>query len=269
MIKLYKNALVLSSPSYKAERCNVIVDNDIFSDITPLTSNKDTVRYISKIDVNETIDCSNFVMTPGFFNGHIHLNQLLNRGVLDEKNNDNLMQSMHKLHFKKSDTDRYWASVLSLFEGLESGTTFFSAFATNTSRIVEAMDNLGVRGAFTLAQKDIWIGKKHRVKLYSTDVVKRNILEFIVSWNYPNILPIIGFASDRSASPELLKFIVSESEKNNLLVSFHLAEGMESVRSFIKYRKESPVEYLTKKSIINDKSILIGCGSFENHQRHL
>ena len=260
MAKLFKNVLVLSPPSYKVERFHIVVDGDIFSEIVPVDSESSISKNIST-SFEEVIDCTDYVMTPGFFNGHIHLNQILNRGVLDEKTNDNLMQSMHKLHFKKTDDDRYWASILSLLEGLESGTTFFSAFATNTGKIAEAMSYIGVRGAFTLAQKDIWLGEKHTVQINSTEKIQNNILNFLNTWQYSNIIPIIGFASDRSASPELLQFIVSESEKNNLLISFHIAEGMNSVKSFMKDREKSPVEYLKEKLIINDKTILIHCTS--------
>src|ERR1700682_3724681 len=80
----------------------------------------------------EIVDCSDYFITPGFINGHIHLNQLLNRGFLDERSTEDLLADMHARHDKKSDDDRYWASLLSIYEGLRSGTTFFSAFATSS-----------------------------------------------------------------------------------------------------------------------------------------
>ena len=123
-------------------------------------------QYISQVakDISiegpgvELIDCSRMLVTPGLVNGHIHLNQVLNRGALDELSTEALLSSMHSRHEAKSDVDRYWGSLLSISEALSSGTTYFSAFATGSGLIGQAMHDAGVRGTLTVAKKDQWWG---------------------------------------------------------------------------------------------------------------
>ncbi len=254
MPKLFKDSIICIGPPYGFVHGHLTVDNGIISDIFLGSQLPNDVR-ISNFE--EIVDCSDCVMTPGFINGHIHLNQLLNRARLDGKKTDNLLKSMHGNHYKKTDEDRYWASLLSIAEGIESGTTFFSAFATSTGRIVEAMHTAGVRGCFTIAKKDCWLGDAHKVQTFETDKIIQDLRKTLDSWHFEKVTPMLGFASERSTSQALFEKVGRLSEEYETRIAMHVAEGKDNVEEFTKQRGARPVEYLNRLPLFGPNLTLI------------
>jgi len=262
MITLFKNALILSGPELIPFRGDLIIKDDYILEVNRKSSSPPNYSII-KFD--QVIDSTNYVITPGFVNGHIHLNQLLNRGALDEITNDNLLATMHSRHYQKTDDDRYYASLLSIAEGFESGTTFFSTFATSPGRIIEAMEEARVRGAFTLAKKDTWLGKKHRVEINDNKEIVLKTKEMLDGWKYNKVFPIIGVASERAASKDLFKSIDEIANTYGISTSMHIAEGEIAVNEFKAHRGISPVEFLSDYSFFNKKLILIHATSLNSN----
>lgn len=264
MKTLFYNPLICFGPPYTFDRGNLIESDGIIQDV--IKDNNTPIEEEHKKKFDRVIDCSNYIMTPGFINGHVHLNQLLNRAYLDENHIEDLLKKMHGNHYVKTDQDRYWASLLSITEGMESGTTFFSAFATSPGKITEAMEIAGVRGAFTIAKKDTWLGDSHKVQIFSTDQIVEKLYEILENWNFSLIKPIVGAASDRSASEKLLLRLGDLSDKFDTLVSLHAAEGNASVEESIKKRGMSPIKFLSNFPIFNKKLILIHCTTLSNNE---
>lgn len=248
---LFKNALLCIGDDFNFIKGSLVEEDGIISDI--FTEDK----YDYSQEFTNIVDCSQYIMTPGFINCHIHLNQLLNRTMLDGKGNDDLIQSMHGRHTKKTDDDRFWASLLSIEEGLEAGTTFFWAFGSSTGRIVEAMNLSGIRGAFTMAKKDTWIGNSHIVDVSKTDEIVIDLENIIKSWKFPLITPVIGVASERAASKELLLKLGKLRREFDLSFNMHVAEGQSPVNELIKTTGKSSVEYLSQFDFFDSNLSLV------------
>jgi 5-methylthioadenosine/S-adenosylhomocysteine deaminase len=248
---VFKNAMICVGQNFEFIKGHMVVRDGRIHDII------ETGKQIDLSKFENSVDCAEYVITPGFVNCHVHLNQLLNRTMLDGLGEDELLESMHGRHYKKDDNDRYWASLLSIEEALESGTTFLWAFATDTSRIAEAMHTAGIRGAFTIAKKDTWLGNEHSVKVFSIEDIMKQMQKKIESWNYPLITPVLGFASERASSEQLLMKLGKLAINLNLRVNMHIAEGENPVKNSIKYRQKSSVEYLSQFDFFNKKLSLI------------
>lgn len=205
----------------------------------------------------DIIDCADTLVTPGFVNGHIHLNQVLNRGLLDELSTEELLSAMHSKHDAKTADDRYWGSLLSIHEGLRCGTTYFAAFATAAGLIGKAMDDAGVRGTLTVAKKDQWWGAGAVPQQDDTAAILDSLARELSRWSSTTVGLSIGAASDRAASPQLLKGLRQMAAEAGCRVFMHVAEGAESVRLSIEHRGRRPVEYLAEIGFLNDALTLV------------
>jgi 5-methylthioadenosine/S-adenosylhomocysteine deaminase len=204
-----------------------------------------------------TIDCQNYLVTPGFINAHIHPNQLLNRGFLEGLSTDDLLAGMHGRHESKSDDDRYWASLVSIGEALRCGTTFFSAFASEVSRIGEALRDAGVRGTLTVAPKDQWLGNGPTPEVRNTAKVLARLRDHAATKPAPLITASIGAASEKGASAELLRGIVKIAGDTGARVFMHVAEGRSAVEVSRRLHDSNPIAYLDKIGFLGPHVCLI------------
>ena len=148
MSVLLKSGIIATGNPVTIFRGDVSIEDDVIAKVAPAG----TIEITGNA---ESLDCSNMLITPGFINGHIRLKQLLNRGFLDDLSTDDLLNTMHARHEKKSDEDRYWASLVSIYEGLRCGTTYFAAFATSTGLIAQAMVDAGIRGTIKIVSLEV------------------------------------------------------------------------------------------------------------------
>lgn len=204
-----------------------------------------------------TIDCQNYLVTPGFINTHIHPNQLLNRGFLEGLSTDDLLAGMHSRHGSKSDDDRYWASLVSIGEALKCGTTFFSAFASEVSRIGEALRDAGVRGTLTVAPKDQWLGLGPTPEVRNTTKVLARLREHAVTSPSALVTASIGAASEKGASAELLRGIVQIARETGVRVFMHVAEGRSAVEVSRRLHNSSSIAYLEQIGFLGPHVCLI------------
>lgn len=249
-VLLLKNGCVITGYPANVKTADVLVAGDTIAAVgqgAAAPGNDD-------IDI---VDCTEYYITPGFINGHIHLNQLLNRGFLDERSTEDLLADMHGRHDKKSDDDRYWASLLSIYEGLRSGTTYFSAFATSSGLIGRALIDSGVRGTLTIAKKDQWWGEGAPPEQKPTADILRSLRRELQQWTETRITLSIGAASDRAASQELLEGIRDLAVETQTRIYIHVAEGAEAVRLSKQYRGRTPVQYLDDLRFLSENVTLI------------
>jgi 5-methylthioadenosine/S-adenosylhomocysteine deaminase len=250
MITRFENASILSNDQLRTTTVDILVNGEVIQEITPAKPPTDDA------DAN-IVDCSGCLLTPGFVNGHIHPNQLLNRGFLDDVATEDLLANMHSRHDAKSDEMRYWASLISIAEALRCGTTFLGAFATSSGLIAKAMHDSGIRGCLTVAKKDQWWGSGAPPAQVATDSIMAGLEAEAERWHFPRIALSLGVASDRAATEALLIGIRRLSERLGLRVALHVAEGQSSVDLSIRYRGCRPVEYLDEIGFLDHAVTLI------------
>jgi 5-methylthioadenosine/S-adenosylhomocysteine deaminase len=249
MAILLKGALVATGYPVSVSRSDVLIERGAISRVGIDLAVADSTN-------TEVIDCSGYLLTPGFVNGHIHLNQLLNRGFLDGLSTEALLRDMHSRHDTKSDDDRYWASLVSVGEGLKCGTTTFCAFATSVGLIGKAMLDAGVRGTVTIAKKDQWWGEGNPRQV-STAEILHDLRDALASWNSPKVNVSIGAASDRAASEPLLRGLLELARSNDTRLFIHAAEGQASIDLSLAHRRKRPIEFLSEIGFLTPHVTLV------------
>ncbi len=208
---------------------------------------------IEKVEILETgnIEFSNseFFVTPGFVNSHLHPNQLFDRRRIDELSITELLHRMHSNH-QKDDEDRYAQAVFVLMDALRAGATSIYAVASNPYPVIKAFKNLGVKGAITCFYNDLWEGHgdSPALSMYH-GIEERFLLAYKEKTEMMDIH--IGSASIQSASNDLLVLMNNLARKVHTKINIHVSEGIESVQSCIQSRGTSPVKLLDKLGVLS------------------
>ena len=220
------------------------------------------ILKISK-KIKEKSDCEiegkNLAALPVFFNMHTHLAMTLFRGVGDD------------LPLKRWLTTKIWPKELlltpekirkgteiGLKELKKSGCPFFCDmywWPQETAKLVIKHKMGGILGVPFIDKAPLFFSKKFALK---------NFLELKkVVKNYPLIKIAIAPHAIYTVSKNNLVWAKDFAKKNNLYYHIHLAETKEEV----KFSKEkyglTPVEFLDKLRILDEKTILAHCVHLE------
>ena len=207
------------------------------------------------------IEAKNFAVLPVFFNMHTHLAMTLFRGIGDD------------LPLKKWLTTKIWpkelllnakkikkGSEVGLRELKKSGCPFFCDmywWPQETAKLVIKHKMGAILGVPFIGKAPLIFSKKFALK---------NFLELKkVVKNYPLIKIAIAPHAIYTVSKNNLVWAKDFAKKNNLYYHIHLAETKEEV----KFSKEkyglTPVEFLDKLKILDEKTILAHCVHLEEN----
>ncbi len=207
---------------------------------------------------------STFFVTPGFVNAHLHPNQLLDRGILDDLAINELLSTMH-IDFNKTYQMRYDQALFVLMDAILSGSTSIYAVASNPKPVVDALKFYGLRSAVSCFFNDRWDGHGNQPKQVSFDQIAQKFHEFHKTKD-ENVDIHIGTASIQTASNDLLKLFDKLATQYNTKVNLHISEGIESVQSCVASRKTSPVRLLDELGVLNSNWNLIHATSIDEEE---
>lgn len=108
------------------------------------------------LDGPEVIDGRDLLLVPGFVNAHTHLGMSYFRNYADDMDLDTwLNTAIWPLEAHLTREDIYWASMLSMAEGILSGTTTFCDMYYHMDMVAQAAVDMGMRGLLTRGLTDI------------------------------------------------------------------------------------------------------------------
>ncbi|ELY86166.1 amidohydrolase [Natrialba taiwanensis] len=123
-------------PDMSVTQADVLVDQDSGS----------IVEIGSDLTAEKTLQASNSLVTPGFVNGHSHVPMVLLRGYADDKPLDRwLEEDIWPAESKMTPDDVHIGAKLGLLEMIKSGVTGFADMFFHVPKIVDAVDQAGVR----------------------------------------------------------------------------------------------------------------------------
>ena len=103
----------------------------------------------------EIIDGRDLLLVPGFVNAHTHLGMSYFRNYADDMDlNTWLTKAIWPLEAHLTRDDIYWASMLSMAEGILSGTTTFCDMYYHMDMVAQAAVAIGMRGLLTRGLTD-------------------------------------------------------------------------------------------------------------------
>ncbi|MCX8188087.1 MAG: amidohydrolase [Nitrososphaeria archaeon] len=196
------------------------------------------------------------IAIPGLINCHTHAAMNLFRGACDDLPLKLwLEKKIWPLESKLTSEDLFYGNLSSFLEMLSSGTTTFVDFYY-FNELIDALKVIPLRAVATIAFLD---------QVPDGEIYWRRFKELQKYFDMANSIGdelvkiALGPHAIYTCSKELLEKIMDVSEKHNLLVHMHVSETLDEVHFTKEKFGLTPIEYLDKIGILNEKMIAAHC----------
>ena len=205
-------------------------------------------RDLSEEIVDEKINAKNMVVMPGLVNTHTHLAMSIFRGYKDDRKlMDWLENAIFPVEDKLEPEDIYWNSYLSCLEMLRSGTTTCNDMYFGMNKVIEAIENTGLRALVAWSMTDDSI----RDKVEKTR-------EYAKKYNVPGsrIKVITSPHAPYTCNPDTIKLCVDLAKELNTSLHIHLSETLDEEETIRERYNKRGTEYLNDLGVFDVPVIL-------------
>ena len=205
-------------------------------------------RDLSEEVVDEKINAKNMVVMPGLVNTHTHLAMSIFRGYKDDRKlMDWLENAIFPVEDKLESEDNYWNSYLSCLEMLRSGTTTCNDMYFGMNKVIEAIENTGLRALVAWSMTDDSIRDKvEKTREYAKKYnVPGSIIKVITSPHAPY-----------SCNPDTIKLCVDLAKELNTSLHIHLSETLDEEETIRERYNKRGTEYLNDLGVFDVPVIL-------------
>ncbi|MFZ2455142.1 MAG: amidohydrolase [Candidatus Altiarchaeia archaeon] len=212
------------------KKTNILIEGNRIESAGPKTGKAEYV-----------IDGKGKAALPGFVNTHTHSAMTLFRSYADDlKLHVWLEKHIWPREALLTEEDVYWGAKLACLEMIKSGTTTFNDNYWHMMGTVRAADEMGMRAVACKVFIDLDDPERaEKEKKENVSLVKK-VREMGNSRIQPGLAPHAPY----TVSIESLKWIKEYSEKEKLLINFHLAETEKENADFYMKHKMRPVPFL-------------------------
>ncbi|MDF1498622.1 MAG: amidohydrolase [Patescibacteria group bacterium] len=250
---IIKNGVILTINDYDEIIYDgaIVVKKDKIIDLGKYSDIKN--RYKPKKEIN----AKGCVVMPGLVNTHTHLAMSIFKGLADDLPLDKWL-SEHIFPAEEKFVDEefcHWGTKLALAEMILSGTTTFCDmyfFEKETGRVAEEVGVRGVIGEGIVSK----FGNENDIFENKLKLTKELLSEFE---NSSLVSIAIEPHSCYTCGKEILVKSKEFAKKNNLLYIIHLAETKKEFDDIKNEFGFSPVEYLDKIGVLNEKTLAAHC----------
>lgn len=223
---------------------------------------KNKITKIAKTITNSNakiVDASNQFVIPGLIQSHVHLCQTLGRGMADDTQLLDWLETciwpMESRHTKKSIQS---SAKLSILEMQKNGTTTIMDMATvhHTNELLETVEESGLR---YLGGKCMMDRKEYSGPLYETTKDSLKEAESLIKeWHKKTDLMDYALCPRFvvSCSEELLLACGDLQKKYDLMIHTHASENKNEVALVKKLTGYDNIAYFEKLKILTDKLII-------------
>jgi 5-methylthioadenosine/S-adenosylhomocysteine deaminase len=201
----------------------------------------------------ETIDARGRVVIPGLINGHTHVPMTLFRGLADDLDlQEWLTKYIFPAEAKNVSEDFVRAGTrLGLAEMIRGGTTTYCDMYYFEDAVADETVKAGVRGVLgeTVIDFPVADNKTWAEAMAYTD-------KFVKKWKGSALVtPAIAPHAPYTVSEEHLKEVRDFSRRTGAPVVIHVSETRKEVDDITKSKGASPVDYLARIGLLNDRVI--------------
>ena len=246
---------LLKNVTLNDEQTDILLENNL-------------IKKISKnISLTEppttTLDCTNKVIIPPFYNTHTHSPMSLLKGLgSDKRLYEWLKEEMWPREAKMTPEDIYIGSKFAVLEMIKSGTVFFNDMYMFPEETMKVIDEMGIRGCVCQSKMDF----KDKSKTEEVENLIKNFVEKKENFKHNRIIKSVSCHAVYTCSEELLKFCANLAKKNNSFIHIHASETLKEVEDCKKQNNNlTPIEYLEKCNLLTDKTILAHCVHLTNN----
>ncbi|MDD3023590.1 MAG: 5'-deoxyadenosine deaminase [Syntrophomonadaceae bacterium] len=252
---LIKNATIVTMNSERQIiQGDILIKNDCISQISEIID----------IEADQLIDGRDKLVIPGLIQSHVHLCQVLFRGMADDMELlDWLKLRIWPLESSHDKDSLYYSALLGSAELLRGGTTAIIDMATvrHTGSVFEAVRQAGIRYLGGKCLMDYGFGVPPAM-MDTIDNALNESLELISQWHGKEQNRIRYAFCPRfavSCSDQLLRDVSRLSQQYNIPVHTHASENKEEVELVKRERGFLNVKYLDRLSLCSERLILAHC----------
>jgi len=221
-------------------------------------------------EADEILDCTGYLILPGFVNTHHHMYQSLFRNV-KEVQNAKLFDWLVFLYEKWKNVDEeaiYVSTAIAIYEMMQSGVTtttdmlYLYPYGKNElfDAEVESALKTGVRfhptrGSMSLSRKDGGL-PPDKVVQSEEEIIEesvRVIEKYHDSRKFSMLRIALAPCSPFSVSPELMVKTLEIAEKYDVLLHTHLAETKDEEKYCLERFGKRPVDYMEELGWLNPR----------------
>mgnify|MGYP003289543888 CR=1 FL=1 len=213
---------------------------------------------------DEVIKAEGKAIFPAFYNMHSHAPMVLLRGVGEDKDLFEWLQTdIWPKEEKLTKEGVYIASRMAILEMIKTGTVLFNDMYFHLDETIRAVDEMGVRAMISTVAMDLFnpdktFQKQKEMSLFmKTQPLNKNIIK------------TVSCHSVYTTSKELLVFSRDLAQKHNTFLHIHLAETQKEVTDCIEKTSLTPTAFLDKLGLLTEKTILAHCVWLNENDRKI
>lgn len=243
---------------------DILIENDRISQI----------GTINDIAADRIIDARDKLVIPGLIQSHVHLCQVLFRGMADDLELlDWLKLRIWPLESSHDEESLYYSALLGCCELLRGGTTSIIDMATvrHSSSVFEAVKLAGIRYLGGKCLMDQGSGMPPSM-LDTRDNALEESLALIDQWHNKEQGRIRYALCPRfavSCSDDLLRETGKLAKQYNIHVHTHASENRDEVELVKRERGLPNVKYLDSLGLCNEKLILAHCVHLDEEEMRI
>jgi 5-methylthioadenosine/S-adenosylhomocysteine deaminase len=244
------------------ENINWLVTQNPKRDVSRNTSLRIEDGIITEIghpargNADQVIDCERKIVLPGLINTHTHLAMTIFRGVADDmKLEDWLKTRIWPLEQKLTPEICHYGALLGCLEMIATGTTTFVDMYFHMEEVARAVAASGLRAYLSSAI----FGSEGSELAEQSKKTTNEFITFLKQLNHPRINLAIGPHAPYSCSPELLMWAKDTAEREDALLTIHLAETKLEQAQAHKDHGMAEVEYLNQLGFLNPHILAAHC----------
>lgn len=255
MAILIKNArYLIQDADTVLEGVDLLIRGNRIASVSPSGGEEGAGQPIGAETLEEVIDATGKVLTPGFVNAHTHLYQNLLKNVREdlplkewcEEVTFPFADVVHQDHWNRNDISVGYAwSVLGAMEMVRSGITSFIDMDLTLDTIFDAWLDVGVRGIAAITIVNRWVPKD---LMRDDSVRKAEIMAYVDRWSEPAgqglVKIFLAPSTPFSCTPDLLAWIRSVADQRGLGVQTHVSETRWEVEQSLRETGTTPLAYL-------------------------
>lgn len=217
---------------------------------------------LADVGADRVVDGRRFVVTPGFFNGHMHISYAhAVRGIFPDDLTNRLFH-VFNLQSAMTEEEEYLTTLLGILEVLQNGTT--SILDPGTTRFpdacLQAYQDSGLRVVWSECVNDRPAAVKQ--PLYSTEECIARTAAFIDRWQGRLDGRMQAWAmafSAETASADLLQGLKRTADERGVGLTLHHSTGEALLRKYREEHGTTPTEYLERLGVLGPNVLLAHC----------
>lgn len=240
----YSNATILTSDNKTLTSGTILIKDTYIVDVM------DDKEALNKYPNAYYIDCSEFLITPGFINSHTHAPLAFFRGLGHETPE---MIENFLFPAEKNLTPELLEplSYSYIYGGLRSGTTCFSDHYYFVEGVGSAIEKFKLRGVLGETIADLG-GAFPGLEGW------RRAQKLIENWNFSSRLtPSIAPHATDTVSKNLLTELATYAKKEDLPIHMHLSQTAGEMERTTKRECMTPVRYAEECGALGEKTLAV------------